>query len=101
MATKGVPMPGSLGPAKPATADVQKLCDQVKGEVFKKDGRNLHKFHAVSFATQTVAGTNYIILVESDCQEYFLVKIYVDLHSKVELKGFQKGKNKDTPLALF
>ncbi|OCT93618.1 cystatin-A [Xenopus laevis] len=101
MAAKGMPMPGGLGSPKPATPEVQKLTDQVKAEVFKKEGRNLHKFHAVSFATQTVAGYNYIIKVESDANEYFLIKVYVDLNKKVELKGYQKGKNKDTPLTLF
>ncbi len=50
----------SLGHAKPADAEVKEVIDAVKTEVEQKVGKSLEKYEAISYATQVVAGMNYL-----------------------------------------
>ncbi|CAK8674795.1 unnamed protein product [Clavelina lepadiformis] len=54
--------PGGLGGEKPATSDIQQLCDMVKADVEMKIGKN-DEFVAVTYRSQVVAGTMFFIKV--------------------------------------
>mmetsp|Transcript_15806 Transcript_15806/g.23777 ORF Transcript_15806/g.23777 Transcript_15806/m.23777 type:complete len:120 (+) Transcript_15806:120-479(+) len=60
-------VPGGFGSElQPATAHEQALIDQVKPQIESKLGRTFNKFEAVRFTTQVVAGTNYIIVINTE-----------------------------------
>ncbi|XP_053311259.1 cystatin-A [Spea bombifrons] len=71
-----MPMVGGLGAAKPATPEIQELCDSVKVQAEAKCGANFSTFEAVEYKTQVVAGTNYFVKVFIGGDKYAHVRIY-------------------------
>ncbi|XP_063806627.1 cystatin-B-like [Pseudophryne corroboree] len=95
---------GGLGAAKPADAEVQKLCDEVRSELEKKVGKKFSTFKAETYKTQTVSGTNYFIRIKMGDNEYIDIRVYEALpqaNKKPELSGYQCVKTKDSDIEYF
>ncbi|KAH1187430.1 hypothetical protein KIL84_020179, partial [Mauremys mutica] len=54
-------IPGGFTETKPATPEVQKIADQVKPQLEEKDKKPYPVFVAITYKSQVVAGTNYLI----------------------------------------
>ncbi|XP_069616619.1 cystatin-A1-like [Ranitomeya imitator] len=96
-------LPGGFGPEEPADAHVQAASDKVKAQFVKESGINAGKFKALSYISQVVAGTIYIVkvFVGDQCCH---VKIFVPLPytgKQPELMGFQSGKTKEESITVF
>ena len=76
------PKVGGFGGARGADAEVQALCDQVKDAAQAKaqaSGWNgmFTEFKAIEFTTQVVAGTNFLVKVQTSSKPtYAHVKIH-------------------------
>ncbi|XP_076867634.1 cystatin-B-like [Brachyhypopomus gauderio] len=95
---------GGLGKEQHATAEIQKICDEVKHEAEKKAGHKFKKFVAKSYSTQVVAGTNYFIKVDVGDHEFVHLRVFQGLAcngSKVELSAIQTKKTLDNPITYF
>ena len=70
---------GAFGNAKQADTDVQNIIDGLKSSVEEKLGRLASTFTAISYATQVVAGTNYIVKIDTGADTYIHVKLHKPL----------------------
>uniref|UniRef100_A0A672K8F1 Cystatin-B n=1 Tax=Sinocyclocheilus grahami TaxID=75366 RepID=A0A672K8F1_SINGR len=84
-------MVGGPSEVKQATAEVQKICDEVKHHAEEKAGKTFDVFVAKSFTTQVVAGTNYFIKVNFEDQDM----------KKLQLHGIQMPKAHQDPIEYF
>lgn len=99
-----MPMCGGLGGVKPATPEVQQICDQFKVEVEQKSGMNFGTFKAIEYKTQLVAGTNYFIKTHVGGDQYIHLRIYKKLpcyQEEMSLTAFQVGKTREEPIVHF
>ncbi|XP_044140077.1 cystatin-A [Bufo gargarizans] len=99
-----MPIAGGLGGAKPATEEVQGLCDQVKAEVEEKHGKKYSTYVATEYKTQCVAGTNYFVKVQVGDDQYIHLRLYKNLpHAgeKLSLSASQAGKTKEEEIVHF
>jgi len=96
-----MPLCGGTGEARPADADVQDVCDLVKGELEGRLNRKLDTFKAVLVATQVVAGVNYFVKIHLGDDEYLHARIYKHFSEGPKLHGVQHPKTKDDPLVYF
>ena len=71
-------MTGAFGETKEADEHVKEVLKLIRENLEKQEGKVFETFEAVSFATQTVAGKNYLIKVRT-----------VDLFH-LEIKKFQR-----------
>ena len=71
-------MPGGFKGANAATTDEQTLLDGLKSSVEEKAGKSFAELKAVTFTTQVVAGTNYLIEAQAG-DEFYHVKIFKPL----------------------
>ncbi|XP_078512017.1 cystatin-B-like [Lissotriton helveticus] len=101
-------MPGGLvggfSKEKEATSKVQGYCDQVKSELEAKMGANFGTFRAISCMSQVVAGTNYIVKVDTGDGCCVCIKIFVPLPQKNEppsLLGYQVCNTPEDPIVFF
>ncbi|XP_028608122.1 cystatin-A-like [Grammomys surdaster] len=96
-------IPGGLTEAKPATAEVQEIADQVKAQLEEKTNEKYENFKAVEYKTQVVAGTNYFIKVDVGNDSFIHLKVFKDLSGEdhFELTGYQTNKTKDDELTYF
>ncbi|XP_019371625.1 PREDICTED: cystatin-A [Gavialis gangeticus] len=95
---------GGLGAAQPATADTQRIAEEVKSQVEEKEGKNFDVFAAVEFKTQVVAGMNYFIKVHVGNDEFLHLRVFRSLpHENVplSLSSYQKSKTKHDELTYF
>ncbi|XP_023263665.1 cystatin-A1-like [Seriola lalandi dorsalis] len=69
-------MPGGFTDPMDATEEIQKICDQVKGEVQKNTKKVYEEFRAVKYTSQVVNGTNYLIKVHVGGHIYLHLKVY-------------------------
>ncbi|XP_060756850.1 cystatin-B-like [Neoarius graeffei] len=90
-----MPRCGGLSEVEEATAEVQKICDEMKPYAEEKAGKTFDVFTAKSYKTQLVAGTNYFIKVHVGGDEYVHLRVYKTLpHAgeKLELTEIQALK---------
>jgi cystatin-A/B len=99
-ATLARPLAGGFGTVVPATAEQQELLDEVRGAVELQLGEKFNKFEAVSYTTQVVAGTNYIIVTNTGKEV-----LHVKLHKPLPFRGDKpflmmvlRGKMLDSPV---
>ncbi|XP_075707135.1 cystatin-B-like [Rhinoderma darwinii] len=99
-----MPICGGLGSAKPATEEVQGLCDQVKAEVEEKHGKKYPTYVATEYKTQPVSGTNYFVKVHVGDDEYIHLRLYKTLPhagAQLSLSCTQAGKTKEEEIVHF
>ncbi|KAM7444171.1 hypothetical protein ABFA07_007214 [Porites harrisoni] len=97
-------VPGELGPLKPADAEVQKICDQVKPQAEEMAGQVFQEFKAISYKTQVVAETNYFIKVHVGGPSYVHLRVFQSLPgdgSTLALSAIKTGMTKDDPINYF
>ncbi|XP_075448983.1 cystatin-A-like [Ascaphus truei] len=92
---------GGIGSVEPADQAIQDICDKIKPQVIKMDGRNFGKFKAVKYASQVVAGINYFVKVDVGGNEFLHLRIFEDLQGKLHLTSYQKNKTLSSPLSYF
>ncbi|KAL8202552.1 UNVERIFIED_CONTAM: hypothetical protein K2H54_018447 [Gekko kuhli] len=95
---------GVSSQAKAATAEIQELVQAVKAEVEEKEGRNFELFNALEYKTQTVAGINYFIKVQTGNDQYLHIRIHKSLpheNKPPALASYQSNKEKHEELSYF
>ncbi|XP_043930637.1 cystatin-B-like [Protopterus annectens] len=94
---------GGTSEVKPATPEIQSLCDQIRAAAEEKAGRKFSDFKAVFFRSQCVQGANYFVKV-ADGDECVHVRIYKKLPcygGEISLDGIQTSKTHEDPLVYF
>ncbi|XP_068122357.1 cystatin-A2-like [Hyperolius riggenbachi] len=96
---------GGFGEEHPANKAVEDACHAVKTDFQKKSGENVAMFHPVSYKSQVVSGTNYLIKVDCGSGSYAHIKVHVPLpHAKEQhptLLSFKLHKKEEDPLVPF
>ena len=88
-------MCGGFGGPRPADDEVKELVKSVKTQIEAKANAKYNVFEAVSFTTQVVAGTNFIVKVKVGSDQYIHVKIFRPLPcngTELEVTEVQTGK---------
>ena len=71
---------GGYGSPKDADEEVQSICDKMKSSVEQRLDKKLSEtFQAISYKTQVVAGTNYMIKVHIGGEEHINITVYKTL----------------------
>ncbi|XP_051966403.1 cystatin-A1-like [Xyrauchen texanus] len=99
-----IQMPGGWSKVEPATPEVKKITQEVKEQVVAlSHGANFKVFNAVSFSSQTVAGTNYIIKVNvgGDVCVHVMVFKAISSQEKLKVQRIQHPKKRSDPLKNF
>ena len=94
-------MCGGFGGPRPADDEVKELVKSVKSAIEEKANAKYNVFEAVSFTTQVVAGTNFIVKVKVGSDQYIHVKIFRPLPcngTELEVLDVQTGKTLNDPL---
>ncbi|XP_006894007.1 PREDICTED: cystatin-B [Elephantulus edwardii] len=97
-------MCGGTSATKPATAEIQKIADQVKSQLEEKENTKFPMFNAVEFKSQIVAGTNYFIKVQVDKDVFTHVRVFQSLpheNKAPTLSSYQTNKAKHDELTYF
>ncbi|XP_039376430.1 stefin-C-like [Mauremys reevesii] len=99
-------IPGGFTETKPATPEVQEIADQVKPQLEEKDKKPYPVFVAITYKSQVVAGTNYLIKVSvsNSTDECVHLKVFQSLPHENEgpsLTSYETGKTKNDPLSYF
>uniref|UniRef100_UPI00398F33A8 leukocyte cysteine proteinase inhibitor 1-like n=1 Tax=Pristiophorus japonicus TaxID=55135 RepID=UPI00398F33A8 len=96
---------GGMGPTVAVTVDIQKLVQSLKADVEKELDRKCEIFHALSYQSQVVSGTNYFIkVVVGDGDDYIHVSIYQPLphtNDKPTVTGVQRDKKLSDKIESF
>jgi len=95
---------GGLSELKEANAEVQNICDQVKGQAEVKAQTTFRQFEAKCYKTQDVAGTNYFIKVHVGRNSYVHIRVYQTLPyagSTLELTAIKTGMKEGDPIDYF
>ncbi|XP_065906893.1 cystatin-B-like [Dysidea avara] len=92
---------GGVTNQRPADDEVQKIADEVRGNVEERAGRKFSQYKALSYATQVVAGTNYFIKVQVSADECVHLRVFQSLQQTLSLSNFQQGKTIDEPITYF
>ena len=72
-------MCGGFTGARDADDEVKAMAKELKAQTEEKLGATYSEFEAVSFKTQVVAGTNYLIKVKVGPEEYVHIKVWKKL----------------------
>merc|ERR1712000_482560 len=68
---------GMAAPTEGSNQDVNKLVEDVRGDICKRLAKNdCPTFTVMSYATQVVSGTNYFVKLRYDSDKYIEVRIY-------------------------
>ncbi|XP_044140076.1 leukocyte cysteine proteinase inhibitor 1-like [Bufo gargarizans] len=95
---------GGLGEEKPATPEIQELCDSVKHQFEVKSGVNAATWKVICYKSQVVAGMMYYVKVDLGGGQFCFLKIVDPLpHTgeKASLSDYQCGKKKEDPICYF
>ena len=94
-------MLGGFGAAKPVTPEVGQLALNMKPHAETKLGASWSTYEPVTYTSQVVAGTNYLVKVKVGESEYVHLKIYQPLPcagGQPELSEAHGGKTEACPL---
>jgi len=70
---------GGVGQSKPANAEIQTMCDQLRPDIEAKAGKKFNHFNAHSYSSQVVAGTNYFVKINVGDNEFVHARIHKPL----------------------
>ncbi|XP_031588447.2 cystatin-A5-like [Oreochromis aureus] len=96
--------PGGWSDTKDATPEIQKICDEVKGQVEAKTKKKYEEFLAVKYRNQIVKGTKYAIKVHVGGPSYLHVDLFKSLPNNgedIELIKVEENHTKDDPINAF
>ncbi|XP_078474381.1 cystatin-B-like [Lampetra fluviatilis] len=95
---------GGTQKVQTATADIQKIADEMKSHAEEKTGKKFSTFEAKTFTTQVVAGTNYFIKVHVGNEEYIHLRVHEPLphtNAKRSLHSVEHPKKLSDELKHF
>lgn len=97
-------MCGGTSASKPATDEIQELCNTLRNALEGKAGKKFIEFKAIEFQTQVVAGTNYFVKIHIGSEEYVHARIFRPLPchgTEPELHSVLVSKTKEDELKYF
>ena len=92
---------GGFADAREADDEVKAMAKELKAQTEAKLGATYSEFEAVSYKTQVVAGTNYLIKVKVGPEQYVHIKVWKKLPCNggaKELSEATGGKTLADPL---
>lgn len=94
---------GGWTDAQAANAEIQELINQVNEAVQEQENFPLAPYDAISFISQIVAGTNYIVKVQVNTDEFIHIRIFQPLpgNGQPELENIQNGHTADDNIEIF
>lgn len=95
---------GGTGDSKPADAEINELCQQVKGHAEAHANKKFEVFEPVEYKSQVVCGTNYFVKVKVGAEEHVHVRVHKTLPhagSELSVHSMQHGKTSACPLEHF
>ena len=93
---------GGFGGPRPAEDEIKELVKSVKSKIEAKVNTKFDEFEAVSFISQVVAGTNYLIKVKVGKDQQIHVSIFEPLPCNgtgLEINDVQTGKTLNDALS--
>ncbi|MGH0184254.1 UNVERIFIED_CONTAM: hypothetical protein FKN15_014449 [Acipenser sinensis] len=97
-------MCGGTSESKPATDEVQQICNEVKPKAEEHAAKTFDVFTAKEFKTQVVAGTNYFIKVHVGADEYLHLRVHRPLpheNKPLSLHSVQTSKTQHDEIVYF
>ncbi|KAF7236627.1 Leukocyte cysteine proteinase inhibitor 1 [Varanus komodoensis] len=96
-------MVGGLSDPAPATPEVQEIANKVKGQLEQVTNTSYSIFQAISYSTQVVSGTNYVIKVQhgdaaTDYVHLWVFQALPCYGGGLKLSRYQLGKTRDDPI---
>jgi len=99
-----MPLCGGMSDSKPADAEIQKICDQLRPDIESKAGKKFNDFTALHYNSQVVAGTNYFVKVHTGNDDCVHVRIYKPLphtNQPPSVHSLQMSKSRAEPVEYF
>jgi cystatin-A/B len=99
-----MPLCGGTSEPRPADAEIQKLCEELRASLEEKSGKKFAEFTVLLVSSQVVAGTNYFVKIHVGGEECVHARIFRPLPHTGEgpqVHSVQLSKTKDEPLAYF
>ncbi|XP_047424814.1 cystatin-A-like [Mugil cephalus] len=96
--------PGGWSETEPATEEIQRICDEVKGQVEERTNTKYGIFRALQYRSQVVEGTNYLIKIHAGGFTYLHVMVFEALPcdgGKKLVTGVQQGHTRQDDLKPF
>ncbi|KAF2072147.1 hypothetical protein CYY_006544 [Polysphondylium violaceum] len=93
-------LPGGYSDTKPVTQEVRTIAIQAKAATQTKLGRNYETFEAITYRSQIVNGTNYLIKVKTN-NGYIHIKVYKPFNGNTEFKAVQEGQTLGSEINTF
>ncbi|XP_006989515.2 cystatin-B [Peromyscus maniculatus bairdii] len=97
-------MCGGPSATQPATAETQKIADEVKSQLEEKENQKFTVFKAISFRQQVVAGTNFFIKVDVGDDKFVHLRVFRALpheNKPLALSSYQTNKEQHDELSYF
>ncbi|XP_037053200.1 cystatin-B-like [Peromyscus leucopus] len=97
-------MCGGPSAMQPATAETQKIADEVKSQLEEKENQKFTVFKAISFRQQVVAGTNFFIKVDVGDDKFVHLRVFRALpheNKPLTLSSYQTNKEQHDELSYF
>jgi cystatin-A/B len=95
---------GGTSAEREADAEIQSICDQLRGEVEDKSGKKFTEYTALKVCSQVVAGTNYFVKIHVGNEECVHARIFRPLpHTGAppSVHSVQVSKTKHDQLQYF
>ncbi|XP_047424479.1 cystatin-A-like [Mugil cephalus] len=86
---------------EPATEEIQRICDEVKGQVEERTNTKYGIFRALQYRSQVVEGMNYLIKIHAGGFIYLHVMVFEAYGGKLSVIGVEEGHTKEDPLVPF
>ncbi|XP_047424709.1 cystatin-A5-like [Mugil cephalus] len=95
---------GGFTDPRPATEEIQEICDEVKGQVEERTKKKYEIFRALQYRSQVVEGTNYLIKIHAGGFSYLHVMVFEALPcygGEKSVTGVQQGHTSQDDLKPF
>ncbi|XP_047424813.1 cystatin-A-like [Mugil cephalus] len=95
---------GGWSETEPATEEIQRICDEVKGQVEERTSTKYGIFRALQYRSQVVKGRNYVIKIHAGGFTYLHVMVFEALPcdgGEKSVTGVQQGHTSQDHLKPF